>query len=63
MTTVDAKTVLKMADLEERILDLIRQKHINFAYLARIEDEAGIPRASKPNVEQLEAVVSRLERL
>ena len=51
------------ADLEERILDVVREKRLSFAALTAAEKEAGVPSGTKPTVEQLQAVLSHLEAL
>jgi hypothetical protein len=51
------------ADLEERILDVVRDKRLSFAVLTKAEKDAGVPGGTKPTEEQLQAVLTALEAL
>lgn len=51
----------QVADLEDRILDVVREKRLSFAALQKAEKAAGVPSGTKPTVEQLQAVLTALE--
>jgi hypothetical protein len=51
------------ADLENRILDVVREKDLSFAALQKAEKDAGVPSGTKPTVEQLRAVLDALVAL
>ena len=51
------------ADLEDRILDVVRDKRLSYSALEKAEKDAGVPSGTKPTEEQLQAVLARLEAL
>jgi hypothetical protein len=51
------------ADLENRILDVVREKDLKFAALQKAEKDAGVPSGTKPTADQLQAVLDALVAL
>jgi predicted double-glycine peptidase len=51
------------ADLEDRILDVVREKRLSFSALQKAEKDAGVPSGTKPTTEQLQAVLDALVAL
>jgi hypothetical protein len=51
------------ADLENRILDVVREKDLKFSALQKAEKDAGVPSGTKPTADQLQAVLDALVAL